>query len=268
MYYAGDPPGARPARRGASLSSRPMIRDVDEAAFQADVIDRSHEVPVVVDFWAEWCGPCRQLGPALEAEAKARGDDVDLAKIDVDSNQTISRSFGIQGIPAVKAFKDGKVVAEFTGAIPPAQVAEFFNGLVPSEAERLAGSADEADLRKALELDPRQSGAAVALAKILIARGDTADAVEILAPFESDFAAAGLAARARLADEEELTAAFAAWGEGRHEDALEALQPAVAEAEEERRDDIRRVMVGIFTELGPESELAREHRRRLALALT
>jgi putative thioredoxin len=132
-----------------------MIRDVDEAAFQADVIDRSHEVPVVVDFWAEWCGPCRQLGPALEAEAKARGDDVDLAKVDVDSNQAISQSFGIQGIPAVKAFKDGKVVAEFTGAIPPAQVAEFFNGLVPSEAERLAGSGDEADLRRALELDPR-----------------------------------------------------------------------------------------------------------------
>jgi putative thioredoxin len=245
-----------------------MIRDVDEAAFQADVIDRSHEVPVVVDFWAEWCGPCRQLGPALEAEAKARGDDVDLAKVDVDSNQAISQSFGIQGIPAVKAFKDGKVVAEFTGAIPPAQVAEFFNGLVPSEAERLAGSGDEADLRRALELDPRQSGAAVALAKLLIARGDMAEAAEILAPFEGDFAAAGLAARARLADDEELSPALQAWDEGRHEDALEALQTAVAAADEERRDDIRRVMVGIFTELGPESELAREHRRRLALALT
>jgi putative thioredoxin len=245
-----------------------MIRDVDEAGFQADVIDRSHEVPVVVDFWAEWCGPCRQLGPALEAEAKARGDDVDLAKVDVDSNQTISQSFGVQGIPAVKAFKDGKVVAEFTGAIPPAQVAEFFNGLVPSEAERLAGSGDEADLRRALELDPRQSGAAVALAKLLIARGDMAEAAEILAPFEGDFAAAGLAARARLADDEELSPALQAWDEGRHEDALEALQAAVGDADEERRDDIRRVMVGIFTELGPESELAREHRRRLALALT
>lgn len=245
-----------------------MIKDVAEDRFQAEVIDRSHEVPVVVDFWAEWCGPCRQLTPALEAEAKARGDEVDLAKVDVDSNQTLARGFGVQGIPAVKAFKDGKVVAEFTGAIPPAQVAEFFNGLVPSEADRLASSPDEADLRKALELDPRQSAAAVALAKLLIARGDTGEAAEILAPFEGDFAAAGLAARARLADDAELAPAFAAWDEERYEDALETLQAAVAAAEDERRDEIRRVMVSIFTELGPESELARDHRRRLAVALT
>jgi putative thioredoxin len=246
-----------------------MIREVGEADFQTAVVDRSHRVPVVVDFWAEWCGPCRQLSPALEAEAGKRGDDVDLAKVDVDRNQQLAQSFGVQGIPAVKAFKDGAVVDEFTGAIPPAQVAAFFNGLVPSEADRLAGSTDEADLRRALELDSTQSRAAVNLGRILIARGEEAEAAELLGAFEGDFEASGLAARAELArDGSGPAEAFAAWDEGRHADALELLQEAVATAEGDDRDRLRRVMVAIFTELGPTSDLAREHRRRLALALT
>lgn len=251
-----------------------MVHDVDEAQFQSAVLDRSHEVPVVVDFWAEWCGPCRQLGPALEAEATKRGNQIDLAKVDVDSNQALSQRFGVQGIPAVKAFRDGAVVEEFTGALPPAQVATFFNGLVPSEADRLAASGEETDLRRALELDPRQLTAARKLAQILLGRDEHDEAISLLTAFEGDFEAVGIAARAKLSraepgPEPELTSAFEAWEADRPADALEALQEVVAaEDDRDRRDLLRQVMVAIFAEVGTGSDLAREHRRRLALALS
>jgi putative thioredoxin len=115
-----------------------MANDVDTESFERDVIERSQDVPVVVDFWADWCGPCQMLGPVLEREAVARDGQIMLAKVDVDANQELADRYGVRGIPAVKAFKNGYVAAEFTGALPPRAVAEFLDELTaPSEADRL-----------------------------------------------------------------------------------------------------------------------------------
>jgi putative thioredoxin len=251
-----------------------VVFDVTEADFEQKVLERSRELPVVVDFWAEWCGPCRTLTPALEAAANRREGAIELAKLDTDTNPGISQAFGIRGIPAVKAFRDGRIVDEFTGAIPPAQVEAFFDKLVPSEADSLAASEDEPSLRRALELDPRQSEAAQKLGRLLLARGEAAEAAELLERFPGDFVAEGLATRARLELddgelEEELATAFRASDDGDPATALEQLQAALeGESDPDRRDAIRRLMVGIFTELGADHPLAREHRRRLAATLT
>src|SRR3954451_10086984 len=151
------------------------VFDVGEADFEERVVQRSRELPVVVDFWAEWCGPCKALSPALEQAASARAGRVELAKVDVDANQRLAPSFRVQGIPSVKAFRDGSVSAEFTGAIPPAEVERFFDKLLPSEADELAAG-DEQSLRRALELEPNHAGAAVALARLLVQRGELDEA--------------------------------------------------------------------------------------------
>ena len=244
------------------------VIDVAEADFQAEVLDRSQSTPVVVDFWAEWCGPCRQLGPLLEREAGKAEGKVVLAKIDTDANPRISQQFGIQGIPAVKAFSGGKVVDEFVGAQPPAVVERFFAKLVPSEADALVATGDEASLRRALELEPGRADAAVPLAALLHGRGEADAALEVLGRVRNSFRADGLAARIRLEGDPDagVQAAFAALDEGRTEEALEQLVDAIPTSDG-RRDDLRAVVVGVLDELGTADPLARTIRRRLAAAL-
>jgi putative thioredoxin len=250
-----------------------MVKDVNESDFQQQVIERSKEVPVIVDFWAEWCGPCRTLGPAIEQAVNAREGQVELAKVDVDSNQQLAATFKVQGIPAVKAFRDGEMVDEFTGALPPAQIEAFLDRILPSEEDEAAKSAiesgDEQSLRAVIAADPANAAATAALARLLLERGEAAEAQTITGTLaSSDLVVNGLNARAGLTlDGDPPSAAFAAWDLGQHESALDLLQTAVESAEAERRDLLRRVMVGCFTELGPASELAATHRRRLARTL-
>ena len=172
--------------------------DVTEATFQSAVIDRSETVPVVVDFWADWCGPCRQLGPVLDKAVAARDGAVELVKLDVDANPNLSRTYGIQSIPAVKAFSGGQVVAEFIGAQSPAAVDEFLGSLLPSEADQLVAQGDEQALRRAVELEPGRADAAVPLAKLLLSRGDADGALALLREVPGSFAGDGLVARIAL----------------------------------------------------------------------
>jgi putative thioredoxin len=244
------------------------VIDVTEQDFEREVIERSRTTPVVVDFWAEWCGPCRALSPILEKETAAREGQVVLAKLDTDTNPSISRAFGIQGIPAVKAFKDGRVVSEFVGLQPPANVARFFDALVPSEADGLVTAGDEASLRRALELEPGRADAAVPLAGLLHRRGERDEALAILDNVAGSFAADALASRIRLeqTDAVDLDEALRAIDDGDPERAIDLLIAALPSADG-FKDDVRRVVVGILDELGVEHPLARDARRRLAAAL-
>ena len=178
------------------------MAEVTDATFEQDVLERSTQVPVVVDLWAEWCGPCRTLTPILEKVIGETDGQVELAKINVDENQQASAAFRVQSIPAVFAIKDRQIVDHFIGAVPESQVREFVAKLAPAptEADNRALSGDEASLRKALELEPDHEGAVVSLAELLAERGEGEEALALLARIPENAETRRVAALARTGE--------------------------------------------------------------------
>lgn len=256
-----------------------MAVDVDETGFENDVLKRSFERAVVVDFWAAWCAPCRQLGPILERVAAKHEGDVELVKVDVDANPGVAAAYGVQGIPAVKAFRNGVVVSEFVGAYPEEAVNRFFDTLAPSRADRDAAAGDKAATpeeaerayRSALAADPRHRGAILGLSPVLAARGDFAGARELLAQLPEDADVRRLKAHIDLAEDAQSASPddpiAAVANDGDWEPALEGLLAEIRQHEGDERERARQRMIDIFEVLGPEHPLTAKYRSALAAAL-
>lgn len=230
------------------------MTDVTDATFQSDVLDRSQDVPVVVDLWAEWCGPCRTLGPILERVVGETGGQVALVKVDIDSNPQVAAAFQVQSIPAVFAISQGKVVDSFIGALPEPSVREFVAKLAPpdSEADRLAVRGDETSLRAALELEHDHPQAVVALAELLAERGEGEEALALLTRVPESAETRRVAALARVGDaaNDDVT--------GR----LDGLLDRVKDDEEARRE-----YVDLLEMLGSDDPRTPQYRRALASRL-
>jgi putative thioredoxin len=233
------------------------VNDVTDATFATAVIERSKSVPVVVDLWAEWCGPCKTLGPILEKVIDETAGAVELAKVDVDANPEISQAFQVQSIPAVFAVKDGQIVDTFVGALPEAQVREFIERLAPgaSLVDQLVEAGDEASLREALERDATNVEAAVALGDFLRQDDRLDEAEALLTPFAHVLAAKTVLARIRLQRSGVSL-------DGDLDLTLEHLLEQTSVSEESKAQ-----LLEILDALGPEDARYVSYRRRLASRL-
>ena len=282
--------------------SSPWIRDVHDADFEQEVLERSRETPVLVDFWAEWCGPCRVLGPVLEKLAVEGGGRFLLAKVNVDDEPRHAQTFGVRGIPTVIVFRDGAIASEFTGALPESAIREFLEKVCPSAADEIVARAEtrrqedereaEALYREALSLNDNHAGARVGLAELSFAAGRVDETRELLAPLapggalsdrvEQVLAALSLAELATDVSEAELLESLSqAPGRGdlhlqlgrlraskqRFPEALEALLKAAEADRTLAEGEAKELMVQIFNIVGIRSELADDYRAKLARLL-
>ena len=273
--------------------------EVTDASFEREVVARSHEAPVVVEFWAPWCGPCRILGPVLESLAEEFAGQVQLARLDTDENPIVSQQHGIESIPAVFAYQDGQPVSQFLGALPEPQVREFVEALLPSSADMAAQEAEALVERgqpaAALERfeqivadDPSHEGSTAMLAHLLLQGGDEERAEELANRVPANKGAKRtlttirLRRAARGQDEAALRARLSAdAGDAEAEYRLGALLADRAEWQEAldrllqsvrldrslHDDAARRLLLDAFVVLGDESPLTQDYRRRLGSVL-
>jgi putative thioredoxin len=273
------------------------VIEVHEATFERDVIERSHEKPVVVDFWAAWCGPCRMLGPVLERLANEPGANFILAKVDVDVNQNLSMQYGIQGIPAVKAFKDGQVAGEFVGALPEPRVRQFLSELAPSEGEMNKQSVEgllsdrhwaeaEAAYAELLAEEPSNNETKIGLVRALIPQGKGCEAKGILESLIDDYGVREKALKLLpLADyvctvsksddkgleitvvEAQYRQAARLLSRGSMAPALDGLLEVLRFNKDYKDGQARSVLLGIFELLGDDDPLTIVYRREMASIL-
>ncbi len=234
------------------------VIDVTDETFETAVLARSHAVPVVVDLWAPWCGPCRTLGPLIESAVERTEGAVELVKVNVDECPRVAATFQVQSIPAVYALRDGQVVDGFVGALPQGQVDEFIGRLAPapSEADRLVAVGDEESLRQALDIEPGHPGAVMALARLLVDRGNADEALQVLGRIPETPETRALAAEARLAARDV---------DVDNADVTPLLDRLLDRAGED--EDARRELLDVLETLGPDDPRTSTYRKALAARL-